>query len=219
MTKIGFVTIGQSPRTDVVPDIEELLPDETEVEEAGALDEFKSEAEVRDAVGPRKGKPIFVTRLRDGSSVTIDRDSVIQLVQTRIDELTESVSTIAVLCTGEFPPFDAEVPVLKPSDLLYGWTSSIVSDGTIGVLTPKVEQISQAMEKWNEFDVVVEAASPYTARDEVGPAAEALGTETDLVVMDCIGYTPAMKATVREKTGASVLLGRSVLGKTATEVL
>lgn len=219
MTKLGFVTIGQSPRTDITPDIVEQLPDDVEVVEAGALDEFDSAAAVREAVGPHDGEPIFVTRLRDGTSVTVDRNSVIDLVQARIDELAEEVSTIGVLCTGDFPSFDADVPILEPSDLLHAWTSSIVDGGTIGVLMPKQEQIDQTREKWAEFDVVAAAGSPYTDEDEVGPAADALGTEPDLVVMDCMGYTPAMKATVREKTGSGVLLGRSVLGKTATEVL
>jgi|AntRauMinimDraft_3_1070383.scaffolds.fasta_scaffold01068_3 protein AroM len=219
MTRIGFVTIGQAPRTDITPDIVEHFPDDIDVVEAGALDEFDSEAEVREAVGPRDGEPIFVTRLRDGSSVTVDRDSVIGLVQARIDDLAKEVSTIGVLCTGNFPSFNSDVPILEPSDLLHAWTSSIVDDGTIGVLMPKEEQLAQTHEKWAEFDVIAAAGSPYTDEDEVGPAAEALGTETDLVVMDCMGYTSEMKAMVREKTGAGVLLGRSVLGKTATEVL
>lgn len=219
MTKLGFVTIGQSPRTDITPDIVEQLPDEIDVVEAGALDEFNSATEVRETVGPRKGEPIFVTRLRDGSSVTVDQASVIDLVQARIDELAQEVSTIGVLCTGDFPTFDADVPILEPSNLLHAWTSSIVADGTIGVLMPKQEQIDQTLEKWAEFDVVTAAGSPYTDEDEVGPAADAIGTDVDLVVMDCMGYTPSMKAQVREKTKSGVLLGRSVLGKTATEVL
>lgn len=219
MTKMGLVTIGQSPRTDITPDIVDQLPDELEVVEAGALDEFDSQAEVREAVGPREGEPIFVTRMRDGSSVTVDRASVIDLVQARIHELAEDVSTIAVLCTGDFPDFEADVPILEPSDLLHGWASSIVDGGTIGVLMPKAEQLDQTFDKWEGFDVVAAAGSPYTDEDEVTPAAEAIGTDVDIVVMDCMGYTPGMKATVRETTGAGVLLGRSVLAKTATEVL
>lgn len=219
MTAIGLVTIGQSPRTDITPDIVERLPDGIDVVEVGALDEFDSPAEVRDAVGPSDGNPIFVTRLRDGSSVTVDRESVIDLMQARIDELAEEVSTIGVLCTGNFPTFESDVPILEPSDLLHAWASSIVDDGTIGILMPKPEQIDQTLEKWAGFDVVTAAGSPYTDEDEVTPAAEDIGTDTDLVVMDCMGYTLAMKATVKEKTGTSVLLGRSVLAKTATEVL
>lgn len=221
MSKMGFVTIGQSPRTDITPDIVAQLPDEMEVVEAGALDEFDSRAEVKEAVGPREDEPIFVTRMRDGSSVTVDRDSVVDLVQDRIDELAADpeVSTIGVLCTGDFPEFDADVPILEPSDLLHAWAASIVDGGTIGVLMPKAEQLDQTFDKWDGFDVVAAAGSPYTDEDEVTPAAEAIGTDADLVVMDCMGYTPGMKATVRETTGAGVLLGRSVLAKTATEVL
>lgn len=219
MTKMGLVTIGQSPRTDITPDIVEQLPDWMEVVEAGALDEFDSAEAVQEAVGPREDEPIFVTRMRDGSSVTVDRESVIDLVQARIHDLTDEVSTIGVLCTGDFPAFEADVPILEPSDLLHGWASSIVDGGTIGVLMPKPEQLDQTFDKWDGFDVVAAAGSPYTDDDEVGSAAEAIGTDADLVVMDCMGYTPEMKATVREKTGAGVLLGRSVLAKTATEVL
>jgi protein AroM len=219
MTTVGLVTIGQSPRTDITPDIVAQLPDEVDIVEAGALDEFDSAEEVWEAVGPREDEPIFVTRLRDGTSVTVDRDSVIDLIQARIDELSEEVSTIGVLCTGDFPAFDSAVPILEPSDLLHAWASSIVEDGTIGILMPKAEQLDQTVEKWEGFDVVAAAGSPYTDDDEVTPAAEAIGTDIDLVVMDCMGYTPEMKATVQKKTGAGVLLGRSVLAKTATEVL
>lgn len=219
MTTIGLVTIGQSPRTDITPDIVEQLPAGIDVVESGALDEFNSAEEVRDAVGPSGNDPIFVTRLRDGTSVTVDRNSVVDLMQTRIHELAEEVSTIGVLCTGNFPTFDADVPILEPSHLLHGWASSIVEDGTIGIIMPKAEQIDQTLEKWAEFDIVTAAGSPYTEEDEVAPAAETIGTDTDLIVMDCMGYTPAMKAAVKEKTGVSVLLGRSVLAKTATEVL
>lgn len=221
MKTIGLVTIGQSPRTDITPDIINQFPDDVEFIEAGALDEFDSADEVREAVGPREGEPIFVTRLKDGTSVTVDRNSVVELMQARIDELTDEhgVSTIGVLCTGDFPPFESDVPILEPSDLLHAWASSIVQDGTIGVLLPKPEQIDQTFEKWKGFDIVPAAGSPYTDDDEISPAADAIGTETDLVVMDCMGYSFEMKKRVQEMTDTSVLLGRSVLAKTATEVV
>lgn len=219
MTTLGLLTIGQAPRDDITPDIVDQLPEDVDVVEAGALDAFDSVEAVREAARPREGEPVFVTRLRDGSSVTVDRAAVVDLMQERIRELGAEVSTIGVLCTGSFPAFDADVPVLEPSDLLHAWASAIVDDGTVGVLVPKPEQVAQTREKWAEFDIVTAAASPYTDEDEVGPAAERLGTDVDLVVMDCMGYTPAMKEQVREATGAGVLLGRSVLWKTATEVL
>lgn len=219
MTTLGLITIGQAPRDDITPDIEAQLPEYVDVTEVGVLDRFNSAEAVKEAAGPREGEPVFVTKLRDGSSVTIDRAATIELMQERIRELAADVSTIGVLCTGAFPAFDTDVLVLEPSKLLHTWTSGIVDGGTVGVLVPKPEQVPQTHEKWAEFDLVTAAGSPYVDEDEVTPAAEALGTDVDLVVMDCMGYTPEMKDQVREVTGAGVLLGRSVLWKTATEVL
>jgi len=219
MSTIGLVTIGQAPRTDITPDVAERFPDRVDFVEAGALDEFESAQEIREEVGPRDGEPIFVTRLRDGSSVTVDRAAVIDLVQARIDELSQDVSTICVLCTGSFPTFESEVPILEPSDLLHAWASGIVEDSTIGVLMPKTEQVEQTFEKWDGFEVVAAAGSPYTDADEVTPAAKEIGRDTDLIIMDCMGYTSEMKRRVREATETSVLLARSVLAKTGTEVV
>ena len=51
---IGMITIGQSPRVDVVPEIREILGDGIEVLEAGALDGLSLE-EVK-GFSPRKGR-------------------------------------------------------------------------------------------------------------------------------------------------------------------
>lgn len=220
MTRLGFVTIGQAPRTDVTPHVVDRLPDDVDTVEVGALDAFETAAEAESAVGPRDGRPIFVSRMRDGSPVTVDREAAIELVQERIAELEAEVTTICLLCTGQFPEFRADVPVLEPSHLLRAWTSGIVSDGTVGVLMPKEEQFEQTVEKWgDDVDIVAVAGSPYSDADEITPAARQLGTDVDLVVMDCIGYDDRMKRIVREETGAGVLLARSVLAKTAAELL
>lgn len=219
MTAIGLVTIGQAPRADITPDIVEYLPDDVRVKEAGALDRFDSAADVKENVGRVEGEPVFVTRLRDGTSMTVHRDSVMELLQERIADIQDDVETIGVLCTGHFPAFDADVPVLEPSDLLRTWATGITHDGTIGVMMPKEEQIPQTHEKWEGYDVVAAAGSPYEDDEQVESAAREIGTGTDLIVMDCMGYTPEMKRTVREVTGTSVLLGRSVLAKTITELL
>ncbi len=38
MTKIGMLTIGQSPRDDIIPPLKEILGPDHEILEAGALD-------------------------------------------------------------------------------------------------------------------------------------------------------------------------------------
>src|SRR3989442_131023 len=64
---VGLVTIGQSPRSDVVPEMAALIGPGIEVREAGALDGLKrSEIE---PLAPTGDDEILVTRPQDGSAV------------------------------------------------------------------------------------------------------------------------------------------------------
>jgi protein AroM len=47
MTKLGLITVGQSPRGDVVPDMAAILGGDVEIAEAGALDRLSPEAPIR----------------------------------------------------------------------------------------------------------------------------------------------------------------------------
>lgn len=58
---VGTVTIGQTPRTDVIPELSAILGDVT-VREAGALDGL-SRAEIA-GLAPQRGDYVLVTRLR-----------------------------------------------------------------------------------------------------------------------------------------------------------
>lgn len=62
--KIGAVTIGQSPRTDVMADMKAILGEEVEVLEAGALDGISME-EIKQ-MEPAKGDYVLVSRLQNG---------------------------------------------------------------------------------------------------------------------------------------------------------
>lgn len=224
MTTLGLVTVGQAPRSDVTPDIEAGLPAELDVVEGGALDEFDSADDIESEAGPEGDEPVFVTRLNDGSSVTIARNTAHDLLIERTQQLLDETdaTAIGILCTGRFPDFDVSVPVLEPSELLHAWIGGITDGGeTIGIVMPKPEQLEQTLDKWTSDEIQLEtvAGSPYAENDEIEAAAAELGTTPDLVVLDCIGYNHEMKETVRNRTDAGVLLARSVLAKTATEVL
>lgn len=112
------------------------------------------------------------------------------------------------------------MPILEPRRLLRAWVEGIIrSDDTLGIVMPETEQLQQTVEKWNEYTLCTAAGSPYGEPTEIDQAAMELGTEPDIVLMDCIGYTTEMKRTVRKSTDASVLLSRSVLAKTLSEIL
>ena len=97
-----FVTIGQTPRTDLVPEILRYLPQAVKVEELGALDGLGLEGIKEQAPDP--GEDRLVTRLRDGTQVVLRKDWVERRLQELLDGMDPSRYTaIVLLCTGEFP--------------------------------------------------------------------------------------------------------------------
>jgi protein AroM len=67
--RLGLVTIGQTPRTDVVPEMAEVLGPGIEIVERGALDGLDIQAITALAPGP--GDEVLVTRLRGGAPVFV----------------------------------------------------------------------------------------------------------------------------------------------------
>ena len=67
--KVGAITIGQSPRTDVVQELFPLMGEQVELIQAGALDGLTREDIQAFAPGPEDYT--LISRLRDGSSVML----------------------------------------------------------------------------------------------------------------------------------------------------
>ena len=66
MKKLGLITIGQSPRTDVTPDLAPIFGPDIQLCQAGALDGMTAQ-EIA-AFAPEEGDYVLISRLRDGSS-------------------------------------------------------------------------------------------------------------------------------------------------------
>ena len=65
MFKLGAITVGQSPRTDVTDDIMGIFQGKVEILERGALDGLT--VEDIDKLAPDAGEYVLVSRMRDGS--------------------------------------------------------------------------------------------------------------------------------------------------------
>ena len=85
MTKIGAITVGQSPRVDVIPEMEPILGDSFEILQMGGLDGLSKE-EIA-AFKPRENDHILVSRLTDGSSVTFGESYILPRLQDCIHTL------------------------------------------------------------------------------------------------------------------------------------
>lgn len=61
--------------------------------------------------------------------------------------------------------------------------------------------------------------SPYDGPDTVLSAAQAIPAETDLILLDCIGYTVEMKKRIQELTGKPVILPRTLTARILCELV
>ena len=219
--KIGAITVGQSPRVDVTPDLWPIFGPNGELIEAGGLDGLSRE-EIETFV-PEEGDYVLVSRLKDGSSVTFAERYVLPRLQQCIDRLEEEgVRLILFFCTGDFPDnFRHKVPLIFPNQILFGLVP-VLCAGKLAAVTPSEKQLEQSQKKWGGYGLEVKsyAASPYGEMEAVEAAAREIAkTDADLVLLDCIGYTAEMKRMVAKITGKNVILSRTILARAVMELL
>lgn len=220
--KIGAVTIGQSPRVDVTPDILPIFGKDVELLEAGALDGLTRE-EIS-AMKPKEDDYVLVSRLNDGSHAKFGESFILERLQGCIERLeAQGAELIMFFCGGTFPDvFKTKVPLIYPSHILNGVAKALSPRSDIILFTPDKEQIQQAYDQWGSIVKTLHpfAANPYGDIQEVIDAAnEAKDIDADLIVMDCIGFTEEAKKKVREITGKPVILCRTTLARVVSEML
>ena len=222
MKKVGAITIGQAPRPDICGEIQALLGDDYCLVEAGALDGLTPQ-QVH-ALQPAAGEDVLVTRLADGSIVQVAERHLAPRVQEKINALfAQGLPLVLLLCTGEFPPFEARGLLLQPQALLRQVAAALAGGRKVGVLCPTVAHLPQVSRQWAAVltaEPVVRWVSPYEGVRGVEQAARELKSAgVELVALDCIAYMLAMQAAVREAAGVPVLLPRSLAACVVRAVL
>lgn len=220
--KIGALTIGQSPRVDVSPEFEAALGLKADILQAGALDGLSLD-EVK-KLAPGDSDYILVTRMRDGTEVTIAEHHIIGRMKEQIRNLErQGVETIVIFCTGEFPELESKCPILKPDVLLRHLVPGILNKGRLGVMLPSISQTKNMASKWVKtgLEIVMDAASPYSGKDGdfIAAAARLAEKDVDLIVLDCIGFNVHMKELIMKESGKPVILPRTLLGRICAELL
>jgi protein AroM len=219
--RIGAVTIGQSPRSDLLPEMAPFLGARVEVVERGLLD-GRSEREIQ-AMRPQPGGSVLVSRLRDGTQVSISADRAREALPATIAELeTLGCYLIVLLCTGEFPGLSSRIPLVLPQRLLFHTVNALARDLHLGVIVPSSLQVSGAAARWAPAAARVTATwgSPYGEVREIEAAARELSAaEVDIVVLDCMGHDLRHRALVQRLVGRPVLLARTLVARVVGELL
>ena len=225
MPALGVVTIGQSPRSDLTGELAACLPAGTSLLERGALDGL-SPAQIA-ALAPGTDADTLTSRLRDGTSVVLDRQRLVPRLEAAIAALEQRGAAVSLLvCTGSFPPLRHERPLLDAEHLLVGGVGAAVRPGgPLGVVVPLPAQRDVLSLRWQQVlgaPVLVDSADPYAAgaADAIPAAVARLARRgARIVLLDCMGYTEAGRAAAAGRTGLPVLLARSVVGRLAGEFL
>lgn len=220
-SRVGMITIGQSPRVDVTPDFEQVWGNCADIVQKGALDGLTLK-EI-DAMKPEEGDYVLVTRLKDKSQVMIGRKYILSKIQEKVTELNEEgVDIILLLCSGEFPEMTSKVLIIKPREIIHKTAAAITGRRKIGILTPLPEQMVRAEESWLSSGLSVEVAcgSPYGEGEKYLEGIEELSSKNiSLIVMDCMGYTWEMKKKAKKLAGKPVILVRTLIARVILEMI
>lgn len=219
--RMGVVVIGQSPRPSVAHEIAAVLSPGLEIDLRGALDGMTRD-EI-DGIPPVDGYDALFTLLPNGDAVTISKKAVEARAAIQIDKFASEGVKIAMLaCTGKFPNLTPEGLVILPSAVLHKLVEAVLPKGRLGVFSPLAAQTELIGKKWQREDVEVVGVTmqPGSNDEAVDAAAQKMAAlSPDLVVMDCMGYTSANKARVRQAYNGPVILAIAAAARVVEELM
>lgn len=208
--KVAFITIGQSPRDDVLTDLPETLTDIQAVQ-IGALDNLTAPQIA--ALQPTDNETVYVSRLRDGSEVSIGKEKLIPILEEKVEFLSKDVEVIVMLCSGNINLRNSH-EVIFPAKLLRQTVESLTKGERqrIGIIIPDESQMQLAKDEWVDLaeEVKVVSFSPYSDPIERLEVCSRSLDDRDLIVMDCIGYSRRHAEIVHYAAGKPVVAARGV---------
>ena len=199
--RIGFATIGQAPRSDVVPAIVSELGVDVDVVEAGALDGLDDVAIAR--LAPNEGEYPFATRLADGRQVVLGKSAAEARLAAVLEALdARGLDLIVLLCAGTKLPRLRNTLLIEPQRIVDGLTEALAANvDRLGIVVPLERQVDTfTLHGRVDAALRIAHASPYEG-DRFAHAGETL-RGCDLVVMHCMGYSAAMREKVAAASGA-----------------
>ncbi|MGN7402313.1 AroM family protein [Cytobacillus praedii] len=223
MKKLGMITIGQAPRTDVAPIIEKYLDGRAELVQVGVLDGM-TKAYIEENLHPEKDDYVLTSRLVTNESVVMSREKIKPILQEKITYLEQQgIEQILLLCTGVFPGLTTSSSYLiEPDHVIPPAVKAMVGDRRFGVIVPLSEQKETLYPKFSPFGLepFFAVASPYH-HDHGGyeEVAESLKNKVDIILLDCMGYTEEAREMIAKATGLPVILSNAIMAKLTSEMI
>lgn len=222
MKSVAIISIGQTPRVDLTPDLEQVFSKDVKLVEYGALDNYSFD-EIEKNFKVSQNDEILVSRMRDGRQVKFTDSFIIPKIQKCILEAEKTCDATILACTGVFPKFKHSKLFIEPQEIIHGIVEKLSDGQTIGVCVPNINQVEQAYKFWGESSVSVKVvnASPYEQAEDVkNIVSEAFSNEEVLLIcLDCIGYSKKMKDDIQKIMDIPVLLPRTMIASILNDLI
>ncbi|MCF8068989.1 MAG: AroM family protein [Desulfobacterales bacterium] len=222
MKKIGIITIGQSPRVDVVNEMGQMIGGHIDIIERGALDGLSLEQ--AKAYAPEKEMMPLCTRMKDGTEVMVAKEKLIPGIQDAVDELNQKqVSAIMLLCVGDFPKFKSDCLIVEPKRVVVQSVAGLIDEHHhLGILLPVPEQEAWARKTFGPItkNITITEASPYSNPEKLKMAADTFkNAGCDLMVMFCMGFNKTLAKVFRDQMDIPVMVSSSMLARVMAEIM
>jgi protein AroM len=223
-TILGTLTIGQAPRPDVTPILDQYIPESLARIHRGLLDGL-SRDQIAGAYAAKPGDTVLVTRLSGGSSVELSAQKVHRALQARLDALEEEgCNIVLLLCTGAFEGLHLRRGfLLEPDRIIPPAVAGLTRDRQLGIIVPVASQITSESGKWRALarPPIFAAASPYTdTLDVVAETGVSLARRgAQALLLDCIGFTEAHRGELARVCGLPVILSNALMAKVVGEMV
>jgi len=223
LSRIAFVTIGCTPRTDIVPEmVSEIFGDQPsndiQIREFGVLDGLDG-ADL-DAMKATADEHVFATRDAQNNEISVSAEKTEARLETLLDHVEGlDFDMVVLLCTGtRIRPRTGMLIIESQRVVDHSIAALSIGDAPLGVLVPFERQISTLFSGHDlPSNARFAAASPYDGAP-LGVRASALA-DCPVTVMHCMGYSRAMRDAVRAAIPGHVLHARGMVAGFVRQLL
>lgn len=210
--KVTFLTLGQSPRADLVNEILEHVQVDFAHDHIGALDGLDPQ-EVR-ALGTPDGGPVWMTQLAGGRHVTVAVAPMFSHIQKAIDRAAEGQpDLIMLLASGVFHSFNSPVPLLNGQTAVDDWiTSFAAGTARLGIVFPLQSQLSSPVTLSNR-GILVQDMEHIVYRGQMDSNINQLTSalSVDLLLMHSVGFDEKSARDLSQRLNKPVVTARRII--------
>ena len=135
-------------------------------------------------------------------------------------ELADHGAALALLiCAGAFPDIASPIPILYPGRIVPAVVAQLSATRSIGIVTPNPGQAASARRHWQSrgFRVEISVASPKEDGALERAARELIQPDLELIVLDCMGFSPQAGRRMHKLTGRPVICPQGLIARVMGE--